>query len=184
MTTEKEAPVRELFDRTDRSYPNTGKNNRETTMNDTYDPMEFSGDTAEGSPQRLADAGLRKTFEVGIALAPCGQAATVAAKALAAFLDEHPSTPVRLAGLAVHGSRVTITVAVSLGTVDDLKAGAMNSRQALAAIQDLIDHLGAYDPAITALPDPSTAEAELAHVVRTSREHTLDSVVGQLAAAA
>ena len=101
-----------------------------------------------------------------------------------AFLDDHPFTPVRLAGLAVHGSRVTITVAVSLGTVDDLKAGAINSREALAAIQDLIDHLGAYDPAITALPDPSTAEAELAHVVRTSREHTLDSVVGQLAAAA
>ena len=183
MTTEKEIPVRELFDRTDRSYPNTGKNNRETTMNDTYDPIDFDGDAAD-APQRLADGGLRKTFEVGIALAPCGQAATVAAKALAAFLDEHPSTPVRLAGLAVHGSRVTITVAVSLGTVDDLKAGAMNSRQALAAIQDLIDHLGAYDPAITALPDPSTAEAELAHVVRTSREHTLDSVVGQLAAAA
>ena len=182
MTTEKETPVRELFDRTDRSYPNTGKNNRETTMNDTYDPMDFGGDAA--AAQGLADAGLRKTFEVGIALAPCGQAATVAAKALAAFLDEHPSTPVRLAGLAVHGSRVTITVAVSLGTVDDLKAGAMNSRQALAAIQDLIDHLSAYDPAITALPDPSTAEAELAHVVRTSREHTLDSVVGQLAAAA
>jgi len=183
MTNEKESPVRELFDRTDRSYPNTGKNDRETTMNDTYDPMDFDGDTAD-APQRLADAGLRKTFEVGIALAPCGQAATVAAKALAAFLDEHPSTPVRLAGLAVHGSRVTITVAVSLGTVDDLKAGAMNSRQALAAIQDLIDHLGAYDPAITALPDPSTAEAELAHVGRTSRQHTLDSVVGQLAAAA
>ena len=183
MTTEKETPVRELFDRSDRSYPTTGTKNRETTMRDTYDPMEF-GDTAEDSPQRLADAGLRKTFEVGIALAPCGQAATVAAKALAAFLDDHPSTPVRLAGLAVHGSRVTITVAVSLGTVDDLKAGAKNSREALAAIQDLIDHLGAYDPAITALPDPSTAEAELAHVVRTSREHTLDSVVGQLAAAA
>ncbi len=183
MTTEKETPVRELFDRSDRSYPTTGTKNRETTMRDTYDPMEF-GDTAEASPQRLADAGLRKTFEVGIALAPCGQAATVAAKALAAFLDDHPSTPVRLAGLAVHGSRVTITVAVSLGTVDDLKAGAINSREALAAIQDLIDHLGAYDPAITALPDPSTAEAELAHVVRTSREHTLDSVVGQLAAAA
>ena len=182
MTTEMESPVRELFDVIDRSYPFTGKNNRETTMNDTYDPMDFGGDAADA--QGLADAGLRKTFEVGIALAPCGQAATVAAKALAAFLDEHPSTPVRLAGLAVHGSRVTITVAVSLGTVDDLKAGAMNSRAALAAIQDLIDHLGAYDPAITALPDPSTAEAELAHVVRTSREHTLDSVVGQLAAAA
>ena len=128
MTTEKETPVRELFDRTDRSYPNTGKNNRETTMNDTYDPMDFGDETADAAPQRLADAGLRKTFEVGIALAPCGQAATVAAKALAAFLDEHPSTPVRLAGLAVHGSRVTITVAVSLGTVDDLKAGAINSR--------------------------------------------------------
>ena len=146
MTTEKENPVRELFDRTDWSYPNTGKNNRETTMNDTYDPMDFGDDSAEGAPQRLADAGLRKTFEVGIALAPCGQAATVAAKALAAFLDEHPSTPVRLAGLAVHGSRVTITVAVSLGTVDDLKAGAMNSRQALDRKQVTSWELDRYLP--------------------------------------
>jgi hypothetical protein len=184
MTTEKKVPVRELFDRNSRSYPDTGKDYRETNVSNTYSPMAFGGDTAEAAPQRLADAGLRKTFEVGIALAPCGPAATVAAKALAAFLDEHRSTPVRLVGLAVHGSRVTITVAVSLGTVDDLKAGSANSRAALAAIQDLIDHLGAYDPAITALPDPNTAEAELAHVVRTSREHTLDSVVGQLAATA
>ena len=153
-------------------------------MNETYDPMDFGGDTAETAQRRLADAGLRRTFEVGVSLSPHGQSAAVAAKALAAFLDQHLSTPVRLAGLGVYGSRVTITLAVSLGTVDDLKAGAKNSREALAAIQDLIDHLSAYDPAITTLPDPSTAEAELALVVQTSRQHTLDSVVGQLAAAA
>ena len=153
-------------------------------MNETYDPMDFGSDTAETAQRRIADAGLRRTLEVGVSLSPHGQAAAVAAKALSAFLDQHLSTPVRLAGLGVYGSRVTITLAVSLGTVDDLKAGAKNSREALAAIQDLIDHLRAYDPAITTLPDPSTAEAELALVVQTSRQHTLDSVVGQLAAAA
>ena len=183
MAIQKKAPGRELSDRAVR-YHALGKDHLETTMNETYDPMDFGGDTAETAQRRLADAGLRRTFEVGVCLNPHGQAAAVAAKALAAFLDQHLSTPVRLAGLGVHGSRVTITLAVSLGTVDDLKVRAQNSREALAAIQDLIDHLSAYDPAITTLPDPSTAEAELALVVQTSRQHTLDSVVGQLAAAA
>lgn len=183
MAIQKKAPGRELSDRAVR-YHVVGKDHLETTMNETYDPMDFGADTADTAQRRLADAGLRRTFEVGVCLNPHGQAAAVAAKALAAFLDQHLSTPVRLAGLGVHGSRVTITLAVSLGTVDDLKVGAQNSREALAAIQDLIDHLSAYDPAITTLPDPSTAEAELALVVQTSRQHTLDSVVGQLAAAA
>ena len=180
MAIQKKAPGRELSDRAVRNHA-LGKDHLETTMNETYDPMDFGADTAQ---RRLADAGLRRTFEVGVCLNPHGRAAAVAAKALAAFLDQHLSTAVRLAGLGVHGSRVTITLAVSLGTVDDLKVGAQNSREALAAIQDLIDHLSAYDPAITTLPDPSTAEAELALVVQTSRQHTLDSVVGQLAAAA
>ena len=180
MAIQKKAPGRELSDRAVRNHA-LGKDHLETTMNETYDPMDFGADTAQ---RRLADAGLRRTFEVGVCLNPHGQAAAVATKALAAFLDQHLSTPVRLAGLGVHGSRVTITLAVSLGTVDDLKVRAQNSREALAAIQDLIDHLSAYDPAITTLPDPSTAEAELALVVQTSRQHTLDSVVGQLAAAA
>ena len=67
MTNEKESPVRELFDRTDRSYPNTGKNDRETTMNDTYDPMDFDGDTAD-APQRLGDFLEAQTGGVDIVL--------------------------------------------------------------------------------------------------------------------
>ena len=53
MAIQKKAPGRELSDRAVR-YHVVGKDHLETTMNETYDPMDFGADTAQ---RRLADAG-------------------------------------------------------------------------------------------------------------------------------
>ena len=113
-----------------------------------------------------AYAGLRRVLEVGIRLAPTRPTAVAASKALAAFLDS-AGVPVRIAGLAADDSRVLITIAVSLGAVDDIKTAAPESRAALALVQRIVDELAGYDPAFATLPQPSSAEARLAaHVMQ------------------
>ena len=110
--------------------------------------------------------GLRRELEVAIRLAPTRASAPAAAKALAAFLDAEPDVPVRLAGLAADDAHVLLTVAVVLGSVDDIKTAGAPARAAVLLVQRIVDALAAYDPAFATLPEPSSAEARLAaHVM-------------------
>lgn len=97
-------------------------------------------------------AGLRRSFDVGVRLAPTASSAASAAKSLAAILDEHPDVAVRLVDVDGLGGRVGIVVAVCLGTIDDLKGATPTSRAALALLQRIVDDLSAYDPAFVQLP--------------------------------
>jgi hypothetical protein len=97
-------------------------------------------------------AGLRRQFDVGLRFAPTRACAALAAKSIAAVLDQHPLVAVRLVDLSPEGSRVHVTLAVCLGTIDSVKGAAPESRQALALLQILIDAFAAYDPAFVQLP--------------------------------
>ena len=83
----------------------------------------------------------------------------MAGKSLALLLDEWPSVPVRIAGLGSDGTRVHITIAVTLGTLEDVKTSAASSRDAVALIQAIVDRLACYDPSLVELPDPKSVEA-------------------------
>lgn len=130
-------------------------------------------------------AGLRRELELGLRLAPTRAGSAAAAKALAAFLDEDPQVPVRLAGLTADSSRVLITIAVTLGSVDDIKVAGAASRAGVLLIQRIVDELAAYDPAFVTLPDPSSTEARMAaHVMAAAGagRMTVLSAVTRLAA--
>jgi hypothetical protein len=107
-------------------------------------------------------AGLHRTFEVGLRLAPTMASAAAVAKATASYLDREDSVPVRLAGLSREGSRMHITLAISLGSIDDVKVAASNSRAAVLLLETLVEELSAYDPALVALPDAHSPEAQRA----------------------
>jgi len=107
-------------------------------------------------------AGFRRELEIGICLAPSAASSVAAAKSLAALLDAESVVPVRLAGLGLQGGRVRLTLAVNLGAVDDIKAAGDASRAAIHLLQRIVDDLAAYEPAFTRLPDPASAEAQLA----------------------
>ena len=112
-------------------------------------------------------AGLQRELEIGVQIAPSRPTAPAAAKCLAAFLDAEYGVRVRLAALGTSESRVLITIAVTLGSIDDIKVAAPESRRALELLQRIVDNLSAYDPAFVTLPHPSSAEAQLAgHVSR------------------
>lgn len=97
-------------------------------------------------------AGLRRTFDVGLRIAPSAASAAVAAKSLAGILDEHAEVGARLVDVDSDGGRVSIIIAVCLGTVDEVKAAAAPARAALALLQRIVDDLAGYDPAFVQLP--------------------------------
>lgn len=106
--------------------------------------------------------GLQRHVDIGLRLAPQRQYAPDASKALAAILDAHPEVSVRLAGVGIDGSRVHLTVAVTLGTLDDVKAASPSARTAVIVLQEIVERLAAYEPCLVELPDPSSPEARLA----------------------
>ncbi len=142
-------------------------------------------DHAHSLPGPVDDyAGMRRDLEIGVRLAPTRATAPAAAKALGAFLDSEPDVPVRLAGLAADDSRVLITVAITLGSIDDIKVATPSTRTALTLIQRIVDELAVFDPAFATLPQPRSAEARLAaHVMRHPDELSTVVAVRHLAAA-
>lgn len=129
--------------------------------------------------------GMRRSFEIGLRIAPTMASAVVAAKGLSAVLDECRETSVRLVGLGAAGSRIHITLAVSLGNVEDVREASNRSRSSLAALQSLIDHCSAYDPSFVALPARDSVEARIADALTAmpAESWTLADAVRSLAGA-
>lgn len=107
-------------------------------------------------------AGLTRHLDVGLRLtAPSGAAAALA-KSLASLLDEVPTVPVRLAGAGTDHGRVVLTVAITLGSIEDVKASSPAAEAALGLMRQIVTSLAGYDPAFAVLPDAESAEAMLA----------------------
>lgn len=122
-------------------------------------------------------AGLRREFEIGLQFAPTLGSAVPAAKAISSYLDADPSVPVRLAGLAAEGSRMLVTIAVTLGSIDAIKVADPSAQAAVRLIARLVDELAAYDPAFVVLPHASSFEAQAAaHATSTPNSSVTDSV--------
>jgi hypothetical protein len=127
-------------------------------------------------------AGLRRELEIGLTLAPTRASAVVAAKSIAAYLDADPRVTVRLAGLGSDDSRILITLAVTLGTVDEIKVADPRSRTAMLFLQTVIDELSVYDPAFATLPAPTSFEARAAALAMASGAASVASTVERLVA--
>lgn len=127
-------------------------------------------------------AGLRRELEIGLTLAPTRASAVAAAKSAAAYLDDDPRVTVRLAGLGADDSRILITLAVTLGTVDEIKVADARSRAAVLFLQRIVDELASYDPAFVTLPAPGSFEARAAALATASGTESVASTVERLVA--
>jgi hypothetical protein len=133
--------------------------------------------------QRIDDyAGMRRELEIGLTLAPTRPSAVAAAKSIAAYLDADPRVTVRLAGLGSDDSRILITLAITLGTVDEIKVADPRSRTAVLFLQRIVDELAAYDPAFATLPAPTSFEARAAALAMASGAESVSSTVERLVA--
>lgn len=119
-------------------------------------------DAFASSEPAIDQAGLTRHVEVGLRLAAPVASAAVLAKSLGGLFDEVPTVPVRLVGAGLDRGRVVLTVAVTLGTVEEIKAAGPSSVAAVEVIRRIVESLAGYDPAFAVLPDPQSAEAALA----------------------
>lgn len=110
-------------------------------------------------------ATLTRSVEVAVRLAPTPAAAARAARQLASVIADHPGVAIRLAGVESVGPRFHLTIAISLGEIDDVRTADTPSRAAVAALDDVIAHLGAFDPALVAMPRPESDEAYAARAL-------------------
>jgi hypothetical protein len=127
-------------------------------------------------------AGLRRELEIGLTLAPTHASAVAASKSVAAYLDADPRVTVRLAGLGSDDSRILITLAITLGTVDEIKVADARSRTAVLFVQRIVDELAAYDPAFSTLPAPASFEARAAALAVAQGAASMPSTVERLVA--
>lgn len=107
--------------------------------------------------------GIDKGFEIGIRLAPSRQIVHSMSGALSVFLADNPHTPVRLVGLDTYVSRVHITIAITLGSLEDIKVAGPQSCAAIDFLYELLIKFEAFDPCVVELPDPYSVEAKCAN---------------------
>lgn len=104
-------------------------------------------------------AGIERSLEIGLRLAPLQRLAGEAARALVAIIAASPTVPVRLAGLDFTHSRMHLTITIDLGSLDDIKVAADRSCAAVALIQAIVDSLAAHEPCLVEIPHPDSGEA-------------------------
>jgi len=124
-------------------------------------------------------AGFERVVEVGIRLAPTAGSSSQAAEAISRVLETGAGAPVRIVGLGAEDGRVIVTLAVTLGTPAQITSADPAARSAIALLERLVSELAAFDPAFTALPDPDSIDARIAHGVQ-SDPGTFDRAVGVL----
>ena len=133
--------------------------------------------------QELRALGLERIVELGLAISSTECAATRAANDISNVLQKHPTTPVRIAAVGRSTSRVSVTLAVTLGTIESIKLGSPEVDEAMALLKQLVDDLATYDPAFTTLPDPESFDARIASYVEDG-ELTLETSMAALASPA
>ena len=129
----------------------------------------------------LMTQGLDQLVVIGLRIAPTLTRCAGAAAEIARVVDAGPSIPVRIAGVGQDGSRVVVTLAITLGTVADIKQASPAARAAVTFIADLVSELSDYDPAFIALPDLVSADARIAGHLGESCDLTLPVVMASLA---
>lgn len=117
----------------------------------------------------ITDSGLLPLVEVGLRLAPTAAASAAAAAEIARCLEQAPAAAVRIAAVGREGSRVLVTLAVTLGTVDEVKSAASPARAALELLASIVERLAAFDPAFTSLPHASSTDARIAAEIERER---------------
>ena len=116
-------------------------------------------------------AGLCRELEVGLRIAPTRTAAPAVARRVAALLETTPEITVRLAELECSGTLVHITLAVCLGTIEQIKAAEPRSRAAVEFLCAACDAFAAHDPAFVTLP------AQVSALERAFADVTPESIV-------
>ena len=126
---------------------------------------------------------MNNTIEVGITLATSQEDLPVAAHSLANLISEEMPVPVRLAGIDFEDGQVLLTMAISVGTLEDIKANSTTSKVAFVLIDKVLNGLSRHQAHLSAVPEHSVA-ADFARELLESRSGDVEVALADLAMAA
>jgi len=110
----------------------------------------------------LEHLGLDRHVDVALRLHIPRSQAVVASRSLGALIAEIDGFAARVAGLEVAADRIDLTLAISLGTTDQIRVAAPASVRSVQALHRIVDEMSSYAPALVSIPAPASAEAQLA----------------------
>lgn len=122
----------------------------------------------------IVPSGIRSDVVVALSLHPTPATLRGTTRRLAHILEQHPGLPAELAAVESAGSRIALTVTVSLGSTDDVKAGVGRSREATRLLARLARELAHADPVLVPVPDPAGPGAARARRLMSGLELTVD----------
>jgi hypothetical protein len=123
-------------------------------------------------------AGLQVQFDIALKFtSPLTHMAPMS-KALAASFDAAPQIPVHLVGLSQDHRYVSMTFAITLGSLDEIKNSQPRTLLALNLISQLVSQLSSYGPVLTALPAKDSHDSRAA-VAFLAREQNTGRAVSQ-----
>jgi len=125
-------------------------------------------------------AGLGTQLDIGLRLTSSVQCMAPMAKSAAALFGTSAQVPVRLVGLDQDARRVSITFAITLGSLDEIRDAAPRSIAAMNLMSQIVHDLSSFEPVLTALPAPGSAEALAADAFLARDYATTQSTLGVL----
>lgn len=120
----------------------------------------------------LSHAGVRRFLDLGIRLTFPPHDGGRVARAIGEILDANTQVSARLAGLGSAGPNATLTLSITLGSLDDVSAGTPSVRGVVTCLRDLVARCGPWCPALCELPDPRSEEAQAAMAALAGPPHT------------
>lgn len=127
---------------------------------------------------------MNSNIEVGITLTATTDNLPTAAHSLANLISEEMPVPVRLAGVDFDEGRILLTMAVSVGTPQDVKTNSTTSQVAYVLIDKVLNGLTRYSAHLSAVPQDGAGAASFAHQLLSSRSGDVEVALSDLAMAA
>lgn len=140
--------------------PQTGADEAMNTAATSSEPIDrelTDSEPVDSTP--LDRIGLSELLEVAVRIAPMQAHAAAVAKSLATLIAEHPAVPVRLAAISRTDSRVLLTLAVGLGSPDEIRTADACACDAVSLLYGITAGLASADPALVEMPAPDSAPA-------------------------
>lgn len=118
--------------------------------------------------------GLERSIELGIRIRLPRDCAGRISALIAERIRSSHEVGVRLAGIDTHGDSSEWILAISMGSITDIRTASPVSVAALAFVHSLVHEMKQYDAALVQLPDPESHSAARArNAIRSARVETI-----------
>lgn len=110
----------------------------------------------------LSLLGLEQQLEIGLSLQIPRTDFLLATRGLASIMDETPDIPFRIAGISADNTHVELIIAVTQGSLNEIKVAGPTAIKAVRVLHRLVNNLSNFTPTLVQLPAADSISAATA----------------------